>query len=163
MQRKNSILKQRRGFAMIAAMGVIVVIGTIMALSLSLTTQTAKRTTDIYLYEQSVLLAKSAAELALERIAANPICNPLNVANPSISTINFTHESIYNVNVNMRYFLPSDFTCENVAYFFDPLDPNENTRAHLYGTVMLDVTIRVNDTSITSEPITYFKRTIQKL
>jgi len=141
-------------------MAVIVIISTIMALSISLTTQTAKRSTDIYLYEQSVLLAKSAGELALERIAANPICDG---TNPTLNNINFTYNAIYNINVDMRYFLPSNYTCEDVAYFLDPNDINENSRAHLYGSVMLDITVSVNNANITSEPITYFRRSIQKL
>ena len=167
MQRKNSILNKRSGFAIIMAMAVIVVIGTIMALSLALTTQTAKRTTDIYLYEQSVLLAKSAAELALEQIAANPICDPANTANPSIPNINFIHDGIYTINVDMRYFLPNGtnnnlgiYPCADVSYSDET---STGDYAPLYGTVMLDVTVSVNDPDITSEPITYFKRTIQKL
>ena len=174
MQRKNSILKRRRAFAIIMAMAVIVVIGTIMALSLALTTQTAKRTTDIYLYEQSVLLAKSAAELALEQIAANPICDPANAASLSLSNINFLHDGIYNINVDMRYFLPPnldangdgivDYQCANTLPNTPYSIPTSiGPRGHLYGTVMLDVTVSVNDATITSEPITYFKRTVQKL
>ena len=31
------------------------------------------------------------------------------------------------------------------------------------GSVLMDITVSVNDTTITSEPITYFRRSIQKL
>ena len=66
MQRKNHILnntpKNRSGFAMIMAIAVIVILSSIMALSISLTTQTGKRTTDLYLYEQMVLYSKSTAD-----------------------------------------------------------------------------------------------------
>ena len=76
MQRKNSFLKKfRGGMAMIMAIAVIVIIATIMALALSLTSQTTKRTVDIYLYEQSALYAKSAVELALLEIAGNTPCS----------------------------------------------------------------------------------------
>src|SRR3990167_7195480 len=117
MQRKNYILKsnphkgragflkKRSGFAMIMAVIVILVISTIMALSLALTTETSKRTTDLYLYEQAVLHAKSAAELALLDIAT----------------------------------------------------PEQN------GSVLMDFTITLHDQTIASEPIRYFRRTIQKL
>ena len=62
MQRKNSFLKvsalrrKSGGFAMIMAIVVIVVIATIMALSISLTAQTTKRTSDLYLYDQADVL-----------------------------------------------------------------------------------------------------------
>ena len=141
----------------------LVTIGTIMALSLAMTTQTAKRTTDIYLYEQAALLAKSAAELALERIAANPLCDPANNMNPSVPNISFIHDEIYNINIDIRYFLPTNYNCADENYFFNPTDPSENIRAHLYGTAMLDITVSIDDPTITSEPISYFRRTIQKL
>ena len=80
-------MKNRTGFAMIMAIAVIVIISTIMALSLALTTQTAKQTVDIYLYEQSVLYSKSAAELALLDIAqANPC---------TVTTANYSFDGIY--------------------------------------------------------------------
>jgi len=68
MQRKNSILKHN-GMAMIMAIAVIVVIATIMALSMAMTAQTTKRTNDLYLYEQSILMSKSATEYALLQIS----------------------------------------------------------------------------------------------
>ena len=65
MQRKNNLLKSSRsGIAMIMAIAVMVIISTILALSLSLTSQTTKNTTCIYLYEQSNLLAISDLEYA---------------------------------------------------------------------------------------------------
>ena len=91
MQRKNDILvplkssgrgknlkatkratqaKSKPAIAMITAIGMIVIISTILALSLSLSTQTTKRTADIYLHEQAVLLSKSAAEYALLQISS---------------------------------------------------------------------------------------------
>jgi len=160
MQRQNSILRKRKGFAIIAAMAVIVVIATIMSLSLALTTQTAKRTTDIYLYEQSVLLAKSAAELAMERIASGAICN----GNATrFTNLNFLHNGIYNINVDATYFLPTTYACAGAPNIPYSAATSAGPYAPLYGSVMLDVTVTVNDATITSEPITYFRRTIQKL
>ncbi|MBU1659351.1 hypothetical protein KKG72_09910 [bacterium] len=153
MQRKNYILihsrfqknpsRKRGGFAIIMAISVIVVIATIMALSLSLTTQTSKQTTDLYLYEQAVLLSKSATEYALLEISQNNC----------IDNLNFT-EDIYNINIDMHYVysgaLPA--TCTN-SYF-------TITTPESSGSVLMDVTVSTN---AASEPITFFRRSIQKL
>lgn len=153
MQRKNSILnslyikRSRAGIAMIMAIAVIVIIATIMALSLALTSQTTKRTTDLYLYEQAVLLSKSAAEYALLRISQNNGC---------LNTIpSFIQDSIYNIDINISYIGTAPSACTD--YIDDLVTPEQN------GSVLMDITVSVTDENITSEPIRYFKRTIQKL
>jgi len=152
MQRKNNILKtnprkNRSGFAMIMAIIVIVIITTIMALSISLTTQTTKRTTDLYLYEQVALHAKSVAELAMLSIAKNGCQNSY--------TTDFGG-SIYTADVTMRYVYNATVgTCTD---YFNVTTPEQN------GSVLMDVTVSVKaDQNITTEPIRYFRRTIQKL
>ncbi|MBE0514776.1 hypothetical protein [Sulfurimonas sp.] len=152
MQRKNSILrinsrKKRSGFAMIMAIAIIVIIATIMALSLSLTTETTKRTVDLYLYEQVALHAKSAAELALLEIAKEGPCRTI-----APYTIDF-----YDVNVSLLYVYTNPSPCTVAQTYTGIVTPEQN------GSVLMDVTVSVNDTSITSEPIRYFRRTIQKL
>lgn len=157
MQRKNRILmpikiftkervnfRGRGGMAMVMALSVIVIVGTIMTLSLSLTTQTAKRTTDIYLYEQAALYSKSAAELALLDIAAASPC--------SITTWNQSFDSTYNANITMKYIYTSP--CSSPAQYFTITTPEQN------GSVMMDISITTN---AGTEPIRYFRRTIQKL
>lgn len=156
MQRKNYILKttpnnKKNGFAMIMAIIVILVISTIMALSLRLTTQTGKRTIDLYLYEQAVLYSKSAAELALLDIAqANPC---------TILTRNYTFDNIYDANISMLYIYTAPSPCANVSEnYFTITTPEQN------GSVLMDITVSIRtDANITSEPIHYFRRTIQKL
>ncbi len=150
MQRKNYILDRKKslhrsGFAMMMAIIVIVIISTIMALSLALTTQTAKRTTDIYLYEQAVLYSKSAAELALLRIAQNGSCTTI----PS-----YTLDGIYDVNVSVRY-VYKGLECGDD--YFTTLQTDEQN-----GSVLMDITVTANPNG-TTEPIRYFRRSIQKL
>jgi len=159
MQRKNNILNHskhtyRSGIAMIMAIAVIVVIGTIMALSLSLTTLTTKKTTDIYLYEQSILLAKSATEYQLLRIAQNVPCSDLDIT--------FTQDAIYTINITTLYIYENTNTVDpciagtGTAY-------TTVTTPQQDGSALIDVSVSVTDPSITSEPIRYFRRTIQKL
>ncbi|QOY55007.1 hypothetical protein HUE87_01820 [Candidatus Sulfurimonas marisnigri] len=145
MQRKNYILKNRSGFAMIMAMAVIVIIATIMALSLAMTAETGKRTTDLYLYEQSVLYSKSAAELALLTIAQNGSCTTI----PS-----YTLGSIYDINISVRY-VYRGLACGGTGDYFTTLTTDEQN-----GSVLMDITVTTTEGT---EPIRYFRRSIQKL
>lgn len=155
MQRKNSILK-KSGFAMIMAIAVIIIISTIMALSLSMTRETGKRTVDMYLYEQVVLLSKSATEYALLRIAQDGPCTHIN-------DLNFQHDSIYDINITLKYsYTDADVAtmaggCAAANRFATVTTPEQS------GSVLMDITVSVNDTSVATEPIRYFRRTLQKL
>jgi len=152
MQRKNNILKRaKNGMAMIMAIAVIVILVTIMALSITLTSQTTKRTTDVYLYEQSVLLAHSVAEYTLLRIAQNPPCSNLDE--------NFTQDGLYHITIKLLYIYDSNASClaNGGALYTTVATPEQN------GSVLMDVTVDVNDTTVATEPIRYFRRTLQKL
>jgi len=164
MQRKNYLLKHshRSGIAMIMAIGVIVVISTIMALALSLTTQTTKRTIDLYVYEQAVLLSKSATEYALLRISKdNNITNPCNITqlnfSPDIENDGIDARDYYDVNITLQYIYSAPSPCTNTQTYTTVTTPEQN------GSVLMDITVSVDDPTITSEPIRYFRRTIQKL
>ncbi|QOP46350.1 hypothetical protein [Sulfurimonas paralvinellae] len=154
MQRKNSFLrhsahKRRSGIAMIMAIMVIVIIATIMALALALTSQTTKRTTDIYLHEQASLYSKAAAELALLNIAKNGCSNNYN------HTFGDAGEIKYDANVTMQYIYTVPIG--GCTQYITIHTPEES------GSVMMDIAVTLHDPSITSEPIRYFRRTIQKL
>ncbi|MDF1879521.1 hypothetical protein JHD46_07725 [Sulfurimonas sp. SAG-AH-194-C20] len=151
MQRKNNILNttpyiaKRNGIAMIMAITVIVIIGTIMALSLSLTSITAKRTTDLYLYEQSVLLSKSATEYAILRISQTAGC--LN-AIPDFTAI----DGLYTISIDLKYIGVAASGCTD--YINNLATPEQD------GSVLMDIAVTTN---AGTEPIRYFRRTIQKL
>jgi hypothetical protein len=153
MQRKNYILKtyprQKKGFAMITAIIVVLIISTIMALSLALTAQTGKRTVDLYLYEQVALHAKSAAELALLDIAQGGPCT---------TVAPYTIDGFYDVNVSLRYIYTNPSPCSLALTYFEVATPEQN------GSVLMDVTVSVRaDQNLSTEPIRYFRRSIQKL
>jgi len=152
MQRKNSLLKKsshRDGMAMIMAIAVIVIIATIMALSLRLTTQTSKKTTDLYLYEQAAILSHSAAEYAMLKMSqANPC---------SITNLNFNYNSTFDINTTIKYISIAGSTCESNA---GANNIGTITYPDSNGTVIIDVSVTSN---IGTEPIRYFRRSIQKL
>lgn len=111
----------------------------------------------MYLYEQVALHAKSAAELALLEIATNGCQN------------NYTTDfggSIYTANVTMRY-IYTGVTTNVAGTICTPYSPGGVpiyiTTPEQNGSVLMDVTVSVNDANITTEPISYFRRTIQKL
>ena len=140
----------RSGIAMIMAITVIVIISAIMALSLSMTATTTKRTQDLYLYEQAVLLSKSATEYALLGIAQDGPCSPTNLA--------FTQDSIYDVQISLKYVYSAPSPCASTSDDYATVSTLEQN-----GSVLIDVSVSVNDSTVTNEPIRYFKRTIQKL
>jgi len=157
MQRKNNLLKfscKRSGMAMIMAIAVIVIISTIMALSLSMTAETTKKTTDLYVYEQAVLLSKSAAEYALLQISQNLPCE-----DETTLGLNFTHDTFYDINISLKYIYDSNTSCiaDGGTFYTNVTTPEQN------GSVLMDITVSVTDTSGTTEPIRYFRRSIQKL
>jgi len=139
---------------MIMAIMVIVIIATIMALSLELTTQTTKKTTDIYLYEQAELYSKSAAELALLQIAKHGCQNSLDL------TLGNANQIQYDANISMQYIYTGTMTNDagtTCNKYFDITTPQQD------GSVVMDIAVTLHDPSITTEPIRYFRRTIQKL
>ena len=159
MQRKNNILNRRHksAFAMIMAISVIVIVATIMALGMLLTAKSVKKTADVYLYEQAVLMAHSAAEYSLLKIAEDGPCSHFN-------DLHFTQDTIYKIKITNRfvYTNPLPAKCVNDGSANDNVyaivtTPEEN------GSVLMDVSVTVDDPTITSEPIRYFKRSIQKL
>ncbi|MDQ7067246.1 MAG: hypothetical protein Q9M40_04220 [Sulfurimonas sp.] len=153
MQRKNSILNRnhKSAIALIMAMTVIVIIATIMALALALTSQTTKRTNDLYLYEQASLLAKSATEYALLSIAQDGACTHTN-------DLNFVQDTIYDINISLLYVYETTTNpCTVAQTYTEVTTPEQN------GSILIDVAVSVTDTSVATEPIRYFRRTIQKL
>jgi len=151
MQRKNNILRSSRsGMAMIMAIAVIVILATIMALSVTLTTQTTKRTADLYLYEQTVLLSKSATEYALLKISKASPC--------SETALNFTHDNIYDINITMKYIFTDTSVCSDSNDIYTTVSTEEQN-----GSVLIDVTVTTNNEANIGEPIRYFKRSINKL
>jgi len=153
---RKSTSKFKSGMAMIMAIAVIVIISTIMALSIALSSQTTKRTTDVYIYEQAVLLAKSAAEYALLRISLDN-----NETDPCVVKKLDFKQDYYDINISVRYSYtsyPADAAKCPLTSRFAPVTTDEQN-----GSVLLDIAVSVNDTNITTEPIKYFRRTIQKL
>ncbi len=149
MQRKNSVLmtSSRSGFAMILAVIVILVVAGIMTLALTLTSETVKRSGDIYLREQAELLAKSAVELTLLKITKDGCQSSYS------PTFDSDIDSLFSVNVSMKYIYSTASTCND---YFQVQTPEQS------GSVLMDVVVETKY-GVSTEPIRFFRRTLQKL
>mgnify|MGYP006995581668 CR=1 FL=1 len=144
-------LLRKNGIAMIMAIAVIVVVGTIMALSLSMTTKTTKRNLDIYLYEQIEMLSDSAREYAMYKIDNN--ATQCAYSNFSI----LGQDTLYDINIGIRYVTATG--CPAGNDFTNDLDP-----ALLNDVAVIDVTVSVDKTeSQTTEDIRFHKRYIENI
>ena len=155
MQRKNYLLstirkRHKNGIAMIMAIAVIVIVATLMAMALALTSQTTKKTTDMYLYEQAAILSHSAAEYAMLKISQVNPC--------SLDRLDFTYNATYDINVSMQYIYFTGSACDTNATVGTHYAPTTTVGSD--GTVIIDIAV---SSDVSSEPIRYFRRTIQKL
>lgn len=146
----------RRGFGLITAIIILVVVSTLMTLMMSLSATSVKQTTDLYFKEQAELLARSAVEYAVLAISGhenNVSCiENINITYPDDTTP--THE----MNISMYYIYDQGTTpiCSHILA--TGIDTNVSNL-----TTMIDVTVSVNqaNTGLT-EPIVIHRRTIQK-
>jgi len=137
----------RKGFSLLLAIIVMIIIATLMALMISITSTTVKQTSDIYVSEQTKLLAKSATELALLAISGH------NNNNNCIENMNFTYQTYYDVNISL-YYIGNSLPC-NPSHLLD----NNISTSESNGTVIIDTYVTFKGSS---EPIRYHRRTIQK-
>ena len=151
---------KRNGFAMIMAIFFMIVIATLLTYMLSTSTETAKRTTNTYVNEQAQLLAKSAVEYAILRVAGQN-----RTASGCITTFSTQYPDstspIFDIRVDISYFGFGAVTggCRNYL----PVAVDTIQTAESNGTMMIDVYVSDNAGLGLSEPIRYHRRTLQKL
>lgn len=144
MQRKVYPLK-KRGMAMLMAIFLLVIIGTIMGVSLSMSGTTTAKTTNDYLHEQAMLLGNSATEYAVLALSGRARANPLNQINAVYPN---TANPMFNIVTTIGYVDGLTASGQN---------PNPNA------SVMIDVVVTSDPALGISETIRYHRRTIQKL
>jgi len=143
----------KKGFSLLTAVIFLVVVATISMLALSLSTQSAKQTTDDYLKVQAELLAKSGTEFALLAMSGHDYSanclNSLDIKYPT-NTANYTRD----INITIHYLgngLPTG--CNSYANNIATSDSNR--------TVIIDTIVTTNP-NIATESIRLHRRTIQK-
>lgn len=155
MQRKNNLLENRKGMAMLMAIFMILILGGIMAIVITMTSNTSKRTQDQYLHEQALLLTRSATEYALLAVSGHEY----NATNGCINTINMQYPNagataMFDINITLSYVGFNGLAGCN-QYIATVTAPESN------GTILMDVV--VTDHNLTTEPIRYHRRTLQKM
>lgn len=160
MQIKGDIL-MKRGFSLLAAIFFVVVISSLGILALELSMASMRQTTEIYLREQAELLGQGATEMAMLEIFNHDFSKGC-PSNPIISDQNFN--DIFNYSVYVHFFGQIG-NCDDGKLVTDIQTPQS------IGTVRLDVFVttktKINsegeEESITPNPISFHKRTLQKL
>ena len=140
----------RKGFSLLTAIIFLVLVATISVLALTLSTQSAKQTTDIFLKSQAELLLKSGTEYAMLAMSGFDY-NATNCLN----NLNMTYNGTHDINISIRYIGNNLGVCNTVPGA-NNIDTNESNR-----TVIIDTWVRTKD-GIVSEPIVMHRRSIQK-
>ena len=157
MQREGGdemIVANRRGFSMLMAITVIIIMSTVAILVLSLTARTARATTAQYQKEQAFLLAKSYTEYAVMAIGSN------DRGSSCIQTISASNVyGGYDVEVDVGYIGSAN---EIPSGCGTSMADNNMSTDQLH--VILDTYVRYKDPdNSTNRMITYHKRTLQKI
>ena len=154
MQRKNYLLKQpmqRSGIAMIMAIFVMIILATIMAFTIQMTTKTAKRAADIYIENQALLFAKNAGEYVIYKIMKDKNC--------SLTSYNTTLQTYYQINVNISYILSDpNSVCPTSEIALTAVGD-----ADAYAYARIDVTVTVDNDAVATEPIRIFRRYVENI
>ncbi len=142
---------QKNAIAMIMAIMVIVIIGTIMALSLNMTTLSTSRNLDMYLNEQMEILSDSAREYALYKIGNTPcVYSGSNIANQDL---------FYDINISVRYVTQGGCIATPSLNFTNDTDADL-----LRATAIIDITMSLDKTQTnTSEDVRFYKRYIENI
>lgn len=148
----------RKGFSLLTALIFLVLIATISALSISLSTKAAKSTTDLYLKNQAELLVRSGTEFAMLAMSGhdyNTTClNTLNITYPDNNATTYTHE----INVTISY-IGSGLPAGCISLDNNIFTPESNR------TAIIDTVVSTNPNltpSVIPEQIRMHRRSIQK-
>lgn len=145
---------ERRGFAMILAIFVVVLVALGGVLLLGNAAVGGKKVGDNYFHAQAEVLAMSATEFAVMRAQGFDTSGANCLNNLNISVVDASGAAAYDVNVTIQYSFkgaaPANGQCNTLA---------QNTGNDT--TMLIDVT--VTDRDLGTEDIRVHKRTWQKL
>jgi len=139
----------RRGFSLLTALIFLVLIATISAISISLSTQSAKQTGDVYLKSQAELLLRSGTEFAMLAMSGhdyNKSC---------LNDINMTYNNTFDINVTI-YYIGRGLPLSDCNTLDNTISTDDSNR-----TVIVDTFVTTKP-NITTEQIRLHRRTIQK-
>jgi len=139
----------RKGFSLLTAIVFLVLIATISALSISLSTSSVKQTGDVLLKSQAELLLRSGTEYAMLAMSG------YNYNTSCLEKVNMTYDKIYDINVTIMY-IGNGLPCNPSHILSNDINTSDSNR-----TVIIDTVVTTSST-VTTEPIRLHRRTIQK-
>ena len=143
----------RRGFTLIAAIFFVVIASSICMLALSIATTSVRQNSEIYLREQSELVARAATEYAVLAVLSNDFYKAGAVCiGDKNNPIKGEFGELFTFDVFVKYFGDMG-VCSGDAVAVTGLNQ---------GTVLLDVFVSSKPGKATN-PINFHKRTLQKL
>lgn len=144
----------RKGFSLITAIVFLVLIATISAISIVISTQSVKQTSDIFLKTQADILLRSGTEYALLAISGHDYQN-----NGCLNQVNMTYNNTFDINVSIMYIGNGIPACNKIL-------ANDINTSDSNMTVILDTIVQTNPNLVANgtitEPIRLHRRTIQK-
>jgi len=138
----------RKGFSLLTAIVFLVLIATISALSISLSTDSVKQTGDVLLKNQAELLLRSGTEYAILAMSGH------DYSTNCLEKINATYNGIFDINISIMY-IGNGLPCNASHILSNNISTSESNR-----TVVIDTVVTTNN--VTSEPIRLHRRSIQK-
>ncbi len=154
--------QKRRGFAMIMAIFFMIMIATLLSYMLAASSETAERTTTVYVNEQAQLLAKSAVEYALLRVSGfNRDTDGDGVDDACLQNMAFTYPEAANPILDIT--IDINYHGLNIAGCTGNGTVSTIATAESVGTMLIDVYVTSNNSLQLSEPVRYHRRTLQKL
>jgi len=142
----------RKGFSLLTAILFLVLIATISALSISLSTGSVKQTGDIKLKSQAELLLRSGTEYALLAISGAP--------NGCLKQVNIKYDTTFDINVTMMY-IGNGFSGTNCIQLGSDINTSESNRTVIIDTIVTTMQ-SLTDNGTIPEQIRLHRRTIQK-
>jgi len=166
---RSGLSKKRRGFALIAAIFLMLLLSMMLLKMLAFTADSNKRTLYEYLNEQAILLTYSATEYAVLAISGTD-----RATSGCLTTINASYPSsgsdkMFDITTTIRYVWSDDpafgadrlsnlpASCKGTNLHAQVQSPEE------HGAALVDVVVKSAAGLGLDEPIRFHRRTLQKL
>ena len=148
----------RKGFGILQALLVIVMISGLLVIAMKYATVSVKQTADVYVKEASELFMDSAVEMSLLAISGYDR-NTTNSCLKEVSIISPDKRFFADVNITKYYLLEGSEDCTHCGGLCEPIKSDDS-----HGMVMLEVVVKTDPTHSKNKgkDIRLTRRTLQR-
>jgi hypothetical protein len=148
----------RKGFGILQALLVIVMVSGILVVAMKYATVSVKQTADIYVRESAELFMNSVVEMSLLAISGYDR-NSTNSCLKEVSIISSNKRFTADINITKYYLLENSIDCTYCGSLCEPIQSDDS-----HGMVMLEVVVETNTTHPKNgkKEIILTRRTLQK-